>query len=139
VVVKSAAELAGGDFTMVDLVDCTVFLLGRLSALRLRRLKRCRVYGGPVVGATFAEGAQIWRPPDAMELSVCLRWCNAGLNCRQLDGSLDGRISAEAGRWMHAAHAQCQCADPCVTCAVSVFILYDVRGAVAFQTWRTAR
>lgn len=40
-----------------DLRDCSVWLLGGLSALRMMRLARCRVYGGPVAGATFVEGA----------------------------------------------------------------------------------
>ena len=49
-------ELGGGDFSLSDLSDCTVWLLGRLSALRMARLSRCRVYSGPVAGATFVEG-----------------------------------------------------------------------------------
>lgn len=42
-------------FVLHDLTDCDVFLLGRLSALRLQHLRRCRVYTGPVVGATFVD------------------------------------------------------------------------------------
>lgn len=50
-------DLGGGDFMLSDLRDCSVWLLGGLSALRMTRLARCRVYTGPVAGATFVEGA----------------------------------------------------------------------------------
>jgi hypothetical protein len=46
----------GQAFVLHDLQDCTVFLVGRLSALRLQQLLRCRVYAGPVAGATFVSG-----------------------------------------------------------------------------------
>jgi hypothetical protein len=46
----------GQAFVLHDLQDCTVFLVGRLSALRLQQLRRCRVYAGPVAGATFVSG-----------------------------------------------------------------------------------
>ena len=49
-------SLDGGDFALTDLTDCSVWLLGRLSALRCIRLTRCRVYGGPVCGAAFVQG-----------------------------------------------------------------------------------
>ncbi|KAK9803656.1 hypothetical protein WJX72_009026 [[Myrmecia] bisecta] len=54
-VTKHAAELRGDDYTLVDLEDCTVCLLGTLSALRMHKLRRCRVCTGPVTGATFVE------------------------------------------------------------------------------------
>jgi hypothetical protein len=47
---------AGQACVLHDLQDCTVFLVGRLSALRLQQLRRCRVYAGPVAGATFVSG-----------------------------------------------------------------------------------
>ena len=50
-------SLGGGDFGLADLTDCSLWLLGRLSALRMERLLRCNVYGGPICGATFIEGA----------------------------------------------------------------------------------
>lgn len=55
-VVRRGAELDGGDLTLTDLEDCTVLLLGRLSALRLRGARRCCVVAGPVAGAAFLEG-----------------------------------------------------------------------------------
>ncbi|GAB4823378.1 hypothetical protein N2152v2_010424 [Parachlorella kessleri] len=51
-------SVAGLDFTLSDLQDCTVFLLGPLAALFLHRLQRCRVCVGPVAGATFMEDVQ---------------------------------------------------------------------------------
>ena len=56
-VVLRGDSLGDGDFTLADLTTCSVWLLGRLSALRVERLTRCRVYGGPICGATFIEGA----------------------------------------------------------------------------------
>jgi hypothetical protein len=47
---------AGQAFVLHDLQDCSVFLVGRLSALRLQQLRCCRVYAGPVAGATFVSG-----------------------------------------------------------------------------------
>jgi Tubulin binding cofactor C len=55
-VVKRADELGGDDFTLADLEDCTVLLLGRLSALRLLRAKRCCIVAGPIAGAAYLEG-----------------------------------------------------------------------------------
>jgi hypothetical protein len=54
--VPSAQQLAGQGFVLHNLSDCDVFLLGQLSALRLQHLRNCRVYTGPVVGATFVDG-----------------------------------------------------------------------------------
>ncbi|WIA38943.1 hypothetical protein OEZ86_005096 [Tetradesmus obliquus] len=52
-------QLAPGQaFVLHDLQDCSVFLVGRLSALRLQQLRRCRVYAGPVAGATFVSGVR---------------------------------------------------------------------------------
>ena len=56
VIVRTAAQLAGGAFAAEDLARCTLWLLGPLAALRLARLRDCRVYSGPVAGATFADG-----------------------------------------------------------------------------------
>jgi Tubulin binding cofactor C len=62
-VVKRAAELAGGDFTLADLEDCTVLLLGRLPALRILQAKRCCIVAGPVDGAAYLEGTHAWLVP----------------------------------------------------------------------------
>jgi hypothetical protein len=56
VVVEQRGSVAGLDFTLSNLQDCTVFLLGPLAALFIHRLTRCRVYVGPVAGAAFMEG-----------------------------------------------------------------------------------
>ncbi len=55
-VVLRGDSLGDGDFALADLTDCSVWLLGRLSALRAEHLTRCRVYGGPICGATFIQG-----------------------------------------------------------------------------------
>ncbi|KAK9805457.1 hypothetical protein WJX73_008992 [Symbiochloris irregularis] len=54
VLVRTADQL-GGDFVLEDLQGCTVLLLGRLSALRVRQLRDCRIACGPVAGATFVD------------------------------------------------------------------------------------
>lgn len=54
-IVRTADQL-GGDFVLEDLQGCTVLLLGRLSALRIRHLQNCRIACGPVAGATFVDG-----------------------------------------------------------------------------------
>jgi len=56
--VPSAQQLAGQGFILHSLTDCDVFLLGKLSALRLQHLHNCRVYTGPVVGATFVDSCR---------------------------------------------------------------------------------
>lgn len=56
--VPSAQQLAGQGFVLHSLTDCDVFLLGTLSALRLQHLHNCRVYTGPVVGATFVDSCK---------------------------------------------------------------------------------
>ena len=61
-VVRRAAELAGGDFTLADLEDCTVLLLGRLPALRILQATRCCIVAGPVDGAAYLEGMHGWHP-----------------------------------------------------------------------------
>ena len=58
--VRRAAELAGGDFTLADLEDCTVLLLGRLPALRILQARRCCIVAGPVDGAAYLEGVHTW-------------------------------------------------------------------------------
>ncbi|KAL4459071.1 hypothetical protein ABPG75_013936 [Micractinium tetrahymenae] len=58
VVTFSREEAAGREFTLTDLEDCSVYLLAPLAALFLHRLRRCRVFTGPVAGACFIEGAE---------------------------------------------------------------------------------
>mmetsp|Transcript_10036 Transcript_10036/g.25574 ORF Transcript_10036/g.25574 Transcript_10036/m.25574 type:complete len:368 (+) Transcript_10036:58-1161(+) len=57
-VVVTAEQLGGNDFTLMDLEDCKVFLLGRMSALRCHRMSRCRVFCGPVAGSSFFDAVQ---------------------------------------------------------------------------------
>eukprot|EP00887_Chlorella_sp_A99_P006717 scaffold3.g6717.t1 len=45
------------DCTLSDMRDCTVFLIGSIAALFAHRLHGCRLYTGPVAGATFVEDA----------------------------------------------------------------------------------
>lgn len=56
-IIQTAEHLAGQAFVLHDLAECTVYLLGHMSALRLQKLQNCRVYTGPVSGATFVSGA----------------------------------------------------------------------------------
>jgi hypothetical protein len=51
----SAQQLSAQGLVLHDLHDCDVFLLGQMSALRLQHLRNCRVYTGPVVGASFVD------------------------------------------------------------------------------------
>lgn len=71
-IVKSTEQLAGQAFVLQDLVDCTVFLLGHLSALRLQQLNNCKIYTGPVSGATFVNGVSNCTLMIASH-QVCLR------------------------------------------------------------------
>ena len=57
VVVRQGAELDGQDFVLVDLEDCTVYLLGHMPALRMIDLRNTRVFSGPVTGACFVDHA----------------------------------------------------------------------------------
>lgn len=52
---KRDAELGGDDFNLADLQGCTVLLLGRMSALRLRGARGCCIVAGPVDGAVYLE------------------------------------------------------------------------------------
>ncbi len=54
--VRRDADLAGGDFSVADVEGCTLLLLGRMSALRLRGIRGCCIVAGPVDGATYLEG-----------------------------------------------------------------------------------
>lgn len=54
--VEARDSITGLDVTLCDLTDCSIFLPAPLAALFVRRLTRCRLYTGPVAGATFIEG-----------------------------------------------------------------------------------
>ena len=55
-VVVNAEELAGGEYALTNLTDCTVHLQGPMSSLQIRDLVNCTVSTGPVTGPTFVYG-----------------------------------------------------------------------------------
>ncbi len=55
-VVEACGTSGAQDYTLTDLEDCKIFLLGPLAALFMHRLRNCTVVTGPVAGATFVEG-----------------------------------------------------------------------------------
>lgn len=86
VVAPSREAAAGQEFTLSDLEDCSVYLLAPLAALFLHRLRRCRVYTGPVAGACFVEGARLLQLLYTERRTVGLpRNCGLGRSacCRQ--------------------------------------------------------
>eukprot|EP00877_Chromochloris_zofingiensis_P002777 jgi/Chrzof1/124/Cz01g04070.t1 len=56
-VVKTAAELSGREFVLINLTNCTIYLLGPMAALRIHQLNHCTVYTGPITGSAFLNGA----------------------------------------------------------------------------------
>ena len=57
----NAEELAGGEYTLTNLTDCTVHLQGAMSSLQIRDLANCTVSTGPVTGPTFVHGELLLR------------------------------------------------------------------------------
>ncbi|CAG9461164.1 unnamed protein product [Pedinophyceae sp. YPF-701] len=51
-----ASELDGVDYNLSNLRNCTIFLAGRMQALRLHKLEGCTIVAGPVLGSTFCDG-----------------------------------------------------------------------------------
>lgn len=49
------ASESEGDFSIVDLDSCDVYLKGRFRALFIHRLKNCRLFSGPVLGSILIE------------------------------------------------------------------------------------
>lgn len=47
-----------GDFALSDLVNCKIYLRGRLRALFIHRVKGCQVFAGPVMGSVLIESAE---------------------------------------------------------------------------------
>jgi hypothetical protein len=58
VVIKTAADLCGQDYVLLDLHGCTIYLLGPMPALRLHTLRNCTLYTGPITGAVFVNDVQ---------------------------------------------------------------------------------
>lgn len=54
-VFRTAEQLAGADFVVMDCSGCSIYLLGHMGALRLLRLANCTVIAGPVTGASFMD------------------------------------------------------------------------------------
>jgi Tubulin binding cofactor C len=105
--VRRAAELAGGDFTLADLEDCTVLLLGRLPALRILQARRCCIVAGPVDGAAYLEGVQTWA--DGLASHAYALKCPAALQRWTLQARL-------CTKWLEkcdtiAEHHILQCSD----------------------------
>ena len=57
-IVCHASALGGGELLLANLTNCNVYVLGAIDALWMYHMVDCRVYGGPVQGATFVNGAQ---------------------------------------------------------------------------------
>ena len=93
------------DCTLSDLECCTVYLLGPLAALFIHRLRGCRLYSGPVAGASFVEGAS-GIPPAMVAYTLACLLCYAAahvvlttrpplkLHCRSLSALLQARPTA---------------------------------------------
>jgi hypothetical protein len=57
VVRLSREEVSAQEITLSDLEDCTVVLPGAPAALFAHKLRRCRIFCGPVAGGSLLEGA----------------------------------------------------------------------------------
>uniref|UniRef100_A0A0D6QRL8 C-CAP/cofactor C-like domain-containing protein n=1 Tax=Araucaria cunninghamii TaxID=56994 RepID=A0A0D6QRL8_ARACU len=55
IMVKNLDATKNGDFALSDLVNCKIYLRGRLRALFIYRLKDCQVFAGPVMGSVLIE------------------------------------------------------------------------------------
>lgn len=55
---SSESEVQDGEFSLSDLRDCEVRLMGRLRALFMDKLIKCKVYVGAVMGSVLIEGAE---------------------------------------------------------------------------------
>ncbi|KAH9293952.1 hypothetical protein KI387_040843 [Taxus chinensis] len=58
VVVNNLDASRDGDFALSDLVDCKIYLRGRLRAFFIHKLKCCQVFAGPVMGSVLIEEAE---------------------------------------------------------------------------------
>jgi len=57
----------GGPMVIRDLTSCTVYIRGRMEALRMHGLKDCTVIAGPVHGSAFVEGrCSPWPPAEVL-------------------------------------------------------------------------
>jgi len=57
VIVIGEVELAGGDYFISDCEDCVILLQGKMGALRMEQIRRCKVMTGPVMGGCYIEHA----------------------------------------------------------------------------------
>lgn len=48
-------DIGQGDFTLSDLENCRVYLIGRVRALFFYRIRNCQVFAGPVLGSVLIE------------------------------------------------------------------------------------
>uniref|UniRef100_A0A7N0T6I6 C-CAP/cofactor C-like domain-containing protein n=1 Tax=Kalanchoe fedtschenkoi TaxID=63787 RepID=A0A7N0T6I6_KALFE len=58
VLVKDFKGLEVGEFTISDLEECEVRLIGRVRAIYVHRLRNCKVYAGPVLGSILIEDVE---------------------------------------------------------------------------------
>ncbi|MEW5317174.1 MAG: hypothetical protein WDW38_008499 [Sanguina aurantia] len=58
VIVLSGEQLEGGEFVLLGLQRCSIYLLGRLTMLRISRLQDCKIFAGPITGPCFVDAAQ---------------------------------------------------------------------------------
>lgn len=52
------SEEGEGDFSLIDLDSCEVYLKGRFRALFVHRIKNCRIFVGPVLGSVLIEDVE---------------------------------------------------------------------------------
>ena len=58
VLVKDLDSSKDGDFALLDLVRCRIYLWGRLRALYIHILKGFQVFAGPVMGSVLIESVE---------------------------------------------------------------------------------
>lgn len=52
----TGSSLGSNEYSLVELKECTVFLVGQISALHIRNLEDCVIVAGPVAGSILIEG-----------------------------------------------------------------------------------
>ena len=79
--IKTTGEVAGRDFVLARLRDCTIFIADTCGAVRADRLENCKVYIGPtrsllvekLDATTLAVAAQQLRIHSATDCNFCVR------------------------------------------------------------------
>ena len=63
IIVEAGQLKDGGDIVLYNLVDCVVIIRDTMSALRVDKLTRCHVYGGPIAGSLllhYCNDSKFW-------------------------------------------------------------------------------